>query len=519
MFMANETTNEQRCLDSYSTIKSSIDTLKLTNSIQATKPTVNFKTIKATSLENSSIKTTSLSTSLQSASLEQIEESSINNLSATNLSIKDTFLQTSLDSNLDHLKSNQEKRPYSDNSLEFSILNKHQAGGDLLHINNLKVQNNQNLNRNYFDATAAASDNCLVCNCEFKHNDLSNDHLIGNSFQSAKCYCNKCNLTSGLNNDLYDHNLNSFLFKKESQSSSFRTSLCDGDFKKQIKAANCKVCLVNLDNCLCNILITKQPTATDTSKPSLNSSLSIESNQLNSNLINRTNKVNNTKYFQPRFADQKSLSLTSHSSQSVSYSSSSYSKNSQSSPSIPISSNCFNYFDLFTTKTKLTNSLSDNLFTNFKHNLTSSLLLNSSTTNSSSNSSFSSSFKTTSFKTTSSSKSPFKYLLTCLVATKLNLLIKLIRKFYFNICFLVTLLSNLIRPSKEDQHKLCEHRSKIMRLKERVVILFLIACCVLCTFFVLQLKISEDMDSSTKFRFVFLFFFIQFYNFYNNKQN
>lgn len=46
----------------------------------------------------------------------------------------------------------------------------------------------------------------------------------------------------------------------------------------------------------------------------------------------------------------------------------------------------------------------------------------------------------------------------------------------------------------------CVHSAHKMRLKERIVIFMIVACCVLCTFFVFQLRISEEFDTSSRFR-------------------
>lgn len=469
-------------------------------------------------------------------------------------SINHTSDRSSLDhSSLDHcsLVASIESASFPDNSLQqqFAILKQQQKlngarpkASDPLHINNL-VQSGLNspLIKNYVANNCGSS----YCNCEYRltgdaHQLLDDhqqfNHLNNNSFElDDQCGSGRCNhgahfdsatdlcshssiddlrlainkhadtpydrsfdsdLCKSLKGDLYDHNPSSFAYPKDPQYHRGASS-CDANFSK-INEPNlsCKDCLFESENCLCNNLITTQP--------SLNGSL-VSSNLIASNLagfaqpnpFNSANLVNRTKvnpritrYLEPLLSDpslKKSKTNLHHPSP--------IGPNSRSSPSLPTQRSlkcaCVDCLDLFkfTNRVKLTNSLSDSLSTNPKQNLTSS-------------SSFSSSSSPNlSFKSASSGR----YLVTCLLASKATIVLRLVRRLYFYICLLLSLLVSLLplRNGKDNQHKLCEHRNKIMRLKERVVILMIVACCVLCTFFVLQLKISEDMDSSTKFRLVF----------------
>lgn len=475
MFMANqgnETTENERCLES--TIKSNsakfenidlsgvslIANLNSSNSSNSLNNSTNsrrFEGEKAnryntlstlnddSSVNFKTIKSTSYP--LSSIDPQQIENASFGSLLSSS-ALNQTSLARSFDKHQHSTAHNhyhhhsQQQKSYSDNSLDFNYPTKQ---SDHLHINN-----------NFFKS------DLNYCDCE-----SCKDYNLKLSEQcDNRCNQFDVNLYSHPNLDLVN---NSDLICSNNINTAY-------DLDRDYKLKNC----LNLDkkfnygnyhfspdSCPCNSLVTKQP--------SLNI---VENNLINRNSTQTRSNLNNRYLFEPFTTDQKKF-YNNHK------------PNSQSSPIL--SSNltkcaCFDCFDLFNLNksTKLTNSLSDSLFNNLKLNFTSSLLNSSS---SSSNLSTSSSFK-------SSSKS-------CFFLNKFSLIVKLIRKLYFYVCFLITLLLNLIsfRNSKEDQHKLiCENRIKIMRLKERIVIFMIAACCVLCTFFILQLKISEDMDSSIKFR-------------------
>lgn len=411
--------------------------------------------------------------------------------------------------------------PFSDNSLQAQLAilkhkpkrqNSKQKPNDPLHINNL-VQSGLNsvLLKNY-----AANNSCssAYCNCEYRHGlagDRLDDHpqfnrLNANSFElSDQCSSSLCNhgahfegafesatdlcssidnlpvvvnktdspydseLCKSLKGDLYDHNLNSFVYKKEFRNS----SPCEANFSKiNDPALSCKDCLFESENCLCNSLVSTLVTTQPSLNPGqVNSNLVgstlVQPNPLSSaNLVNRT-KVNPriARYLEPLLSEPNLKSKTN-----PHYLSSYSSENSRSSPSLPTQRplKCGDCFDLFkfTNRTKLTNSLSDSL-SNPKQSLTSSLLHHGS---SSSLGNSSSSSVNLSFKNSSSGR----YLASCLLATKLNLVLRLVRRLYFYLCFLLTLLLSLVplRNGKDNQHKICEHRTKIMRLKERWVKVF-----------------------------------------------
>ena len=507
MLMANDTNP---------TIEST-DTLQLTQSTSPpqaettnlNKSSVNNKTINKTAsyptLDSSSNRPSSFSQiENSSAHHSSIHHSSIEFGSPSIVSLSENQTIESVHNSSDHSCSPANGfRSHSDNSLQFSILKQthpigdHPTGdhptGDHSHINN---------STNKFDR---------YCDC--KHSLIGGDHNLLNhqcnnnlcnhtTYESDRCahnsidLVNRIDLFSSLNDDLYDRNLNAYLYGGTEHGPCDYDRINGSSFEKNANL-NCKDCLFKSENCLCTNLVTKQPSRSANSQignPLSNSNPPVNSTLItSSSLVNRTSKVNPRlpRYFEPLFEQPDLKKKNLHYSAT--------NQNSQSSPSLSThhssfnSSNssdhcaCFDCFDLFANRTtKLTGSLSDSLFNNLKHNLTSSLLSSSSSLNSTHKSSSSKYLSTTS----------------CL-PSKLNLIIRLVRKLYFYICFLVGLLLRLVplrNTTKDDQHKLCEHRSKIMRLKERVVILMIIVCCVLCTFFVLQLKISEDMDSSTKFR-------------------
>ena len=443
---------------------------------------------------------------------------------------------------------------FPDNSLQqqFAILKQQKLNAgkpkssDPLHINNL-VQTG--LNSPLVKSYVANHCGSTYCNCEYRltgdahqllddhqqFNHLNNNNNnFGDQYSSSRCnygahfdsqtdLCghssiddlrlpvNKLadtaydrpfdsDLCKSLKGDLYDHNPGSFAYPKDP--SYHRGASCDANFSK-INEPNlsCKDCLFESENCLCNNLVTTQPSLNGSlvnanligasnliGTSNLSGSNFVQSNPFSStNLVNRT-KVNPriTRYLEPLLSEQnlKKSKPNLHYSSSI---------GSRSSPSLPTQRSpkcaCVDCFDLFkfTSRVKLTNSVSDSLST--KQNLTSSASFSSSSS------------PNLSFKSVSSGR----YLATCLLASKATIVLRLVRRLYFYLCLLLSLLVSLLplRNGKDNQHKLCEHRNKIMRLKERVVILMIVACCVLCTFFVLQLKISEDMDSSTKFRLVF----------------
>lgn len=500
MFMANETTAEiERCLDSYSTIKSTFDSSKLTNQS------------KPVQQENSS------NSNKSSVNLTRTIDKPITSYSSFESSIK---LRSPIKTN--DLSSIEKKAFFSDNSLSFLNSTTSHQTSDLLHINNLvKSDLNQNLNLNFIKTYNTCNSNDLhLCDCKFNSSIESADLFSEKCDQNLNNnFVDQCDLYKQISyeNDLNDFNKTDYLLKTSELCKSLKGDLYDqphlnspfykkdlhnsfnGQFMKNSinfsKNIDCENCLFKTENCSCaNLITAEQPTFNPTSclikNPiNLNSNLSSLNNpEINSRAYSRI-----TKYFQPQLIDQNRNNLTYFTNQI-----------SQSSPTLSTHRSlsncaCLNCFDLISkssNKSKFkTNSQSDSLFDNLKTNHTSSN--NSSSLNSSNSSSSNLSVKSSSKYLSNSSS--------CLIPNKLNLLLRLVRKLYFYICFLIAPLIRLVPfgNTKPNQHKLCEHRNnnnKIMRLKERVVILMIAACCVLCTFFVLQLKISEDMDSSTKFR-------------------